>query len=167
MNGDDAVRAARGADLVIFVGGLSPRIEGEEMRVDAEGFFGGDRTAIDLPKPQEALLERVVGAGKPTVLVLMNGSAVAVNWADKNVPAIIDAWYPGVDGGAAIAAAIAGDDQSGRSPAGHILPLARRPARFQGLRHGRPHLSLPQGRGALSLRPWPQLHALRLFSRCG
>lgn len=117
MNGDDAVKAAKGADLVIFVGGLSPRIEGEEMRVDAEGFFGGDRTAIDLPKPQQALLERVVATKKPTVLVLMNGSAVAVNWADRNVPAILDAWYPGVDGGAAVAAAIAGDtNPAGRLP---------------------------------------------------
>jgi beta-glucosidase len=117
MNGEDAVKAARGADLVVFVGGLSPRIEGEEMRVDAEGFFGGDRTAIDLPKPQQALLERVVAAGKPTVLVLMNGSAVAVNWADKNVPAILEAWYPGVDGGAAVAGILAGDtNPAGRLP---------------------------------------------------
>jgi beta-glucosidase len=91
-----------------------PSMNGED---DAEGFFGGDRTAIDLPKPQEALLERVVGAGKPVVLVLMNGSAVAVNWADKNVPVILDAWYPGVDGGAAVAAAIAGDtNPAGRLP---------------------------------------------------
>ncbi len=66
-----------------------------------EGFFGGDRTAIDLPKPQEALLERVAATGKPLVFVLMIGSAVAVNWADAHVPAILDAWYPGVDGGAA------------------------------------------------------------------
>ncbi|MBO9576936.1 MAG: glycoside hydrolase family 3 C-terminal domain-containing protein [Sphingobium sp.] len=117
MNGDDAVRAARDADLVVFVGGLSPRIEGEEMRVDADGFFGGDRTAIDLPKPQQALLERVVAAGKPTVLVMMNGSAVAVNWADKNVPAILEAWYPGVDGGAAVAGILAGDtNPAGRLP---------------------------------------------------
>ncbi len=117
MNGDDAVRAAREADLVVFVGGLSPRIEGEEMRVDAEGFFGGDRTAIDLPKPQQALLERVAATGKPVVFVLMNGSAVALNWADGHVGAIIDAWYPGVDGGAAVAAAIAGDtNPAGRLP---------------------------------------------------
>jgi beta-glucosidase len=111
-----AVDAARNADLVIMVLGLSPRIEGEEMKVDAEGFAGGDRTLIDLPAPQEKLLERVHALGKPTVLVLMNGSALAVNWADANVSAILDAWYPGEEGGTAVADAIAGDF----SPAGRL-----------------------------------------------
>ena len=86
------------------------------MKVDAEGFAGGDRTKIDLPAPQEQLLERVFAVGKPTVLVLMNGSALAVNWADQNVPAILEAWYPGQEGGTAVAGAIAGDF----SPAGRL-----------------------------------------------
>ncbi|HET7260107.1 MAG TPA: glycoside hydrolase family 3 C-terminal domain-containing protein [Candidatus Acidoferrum sp.] len=111
-----AVEAARGADLVIAVLGLSARIEGEEMRVNAEGFQGGDRTSIDLPAPQEQLLERVYAAGKPTVLVLMNGSALGVNWADANLPAILEAWYPGEEGGTAVAEALAGDF----SPAGRL-----------------------------------------------
>jgi beta-glucosidase len=111
-----AVEAARGADLVIAVLGLSARIEGEEMRVNAEGFQGGDRTSIDLPAPQEQLLERVYAGGKPTVLVLMNGSALAVNWADANLPAILEAWYPGEEGGTAVAEALAGDF----SPAGRL-----------------------------------------------
>lgn len=114
----EALDAARKADLVVVVLGLSPRIEGEEMKVDAEGFEGGDRTRIDLPAPQEQLLERVHAVGKPTVLVLMNGSALAVNWADANLPAILEAWYPGEQGGTAVAEALAGDF----SPAGR-LPL--------------------------------------------
>ena len=111
-----AVAAARDADLVVFVGGLSPRIEGEEMKIQAEGFSGGDRTLIDLPAPQRQLLQRVQATGKPLVLVLLNGSALGINWADAHVPAIIEAWYPGEAGGAAVAALIAGDF----SPAGRL-----------------------------------------------
>jgi beta-glucosidase len=112
----EAVEAARNADLVIVAMGLSPRIEGEEMKVLADGFEGGDRTKIDLPAPQEQLLERVQAVGKPTVLVLMNGSALAINWADQNVPAVLEAWYPGEEGGTAVAQVIAGDF----SPAGRL-----------------------------------------------
>jgi len=111
-----AVDAARNADLVVAVMGLSPRIEGEEMKVSAEGFASGDRTRIDLPAPQEQLLERVVAAGKPTVLVLTSGSALAINWANVNIPAILEAWYPGGQGGTAVAEALAGDF----SPAGRL-----------------------------------------------
>jgi len=114
--GPDALDAARKADLVVMVLGLSARIEGEEMDVHADGFAGGDRTSLDLPAPQEQLLEQVVAAGKPTALVLMSGSAVALNWADQNVPAIIEAWYPGEEGGTAVAEALAGDF----SPAGRL-----------------------------------------------
>src|SRR5580704_12682661 len=113
-----ALEAARNADVVIAVMGLSPRIEGEEMKVSAEGFSGGDRTRIDLPAPQEQLLERVASTGKPTILILTNGSALAVNWADANpnIPAILEAWYPGGQGGTAVAEALAGDF----SPAGRL-----------------------------------------------
>ncbi|HYL85055.1 MAG TPA: glycoside hydrolase family 3 C-terminal domain-containing protein [Candidatus Angelobacter sp.] len=115
--GRKAVEAARNADLAIVVMGLSARIEGEEMKVNAEGFSGGDRTSIDLPAPQEQLLERIHASGKPTVLVLMNGSALAVNWADANLPAILEAWYPGGQGGTAVAEALAGDfSPGGRLP---------------------------------------------------
>ncbi|MES1201079.1 MAG: glycoside hydrolase family 3 C-terminal domain-containing protein [Pseudomonadota bacterium] len=116
-NGDDAVAAAQQADVVIFVGGLSARVEGEEMRVAAAGFAGGDRTSLDLPAPQQRLLERVAAVGKPTVFVLMSGSAISINWADQHVPAIIETWYPGGQGGAAVASLIAGDySPSGRLP---------------------------------------------------
>lgn len=111
-----AVAAAQDADLVIFVGGLTARVEGEEMRIAAEGFAGGDRTSLDLPEPQETLLKALHATGKPVVFVLMNGSAVAVNWADENIPAIIEAWYPGGQGGDAVANLIAGDF----SPAGRL-----------------------------------------------
>jgi beta-glucosidase len=113
---DQAVEAARKADLVVMVAGLSAHIEGEEMKVNAEGFAGGDRTSLDLPAPQEQLLQRVQAVGRPTVLVLMNGSALGINWADQNVPAIVEAWYPGGQGGTAVAALLAGDF----SPAGRL-----------------------------------------------
>ena len=112
----DAVSAARSADLVVMVLGLSARIEGEQMKVQAAGFAGGDRTSIDLPEPQERLLEAVSATGKPVVLVLTSGSALAMNWADAHVPAILQAWYPGESGGAAVAGALAGDF----SPAGRL-----------------------------------------------
>lgn len=112
-----ALDAAQNADLVVFVGGLTARLEGEEMKVAAPGFSGGDRTSLDLPAPQEKLLERLKDVGKPVVLVLMNGSAMSVNWADANIPAIVEAWYPGGEGGQAVAGLLAGDfSPSGRLP---------------------------------------------------
>lgn len=112
----DAVAAANASDLVVFVAGLSQRVEGEEMRVETPGFSGGDRTSLDLPPVQQKVLEQVSATGKPVVLVLVNGSALGINWADKNVPAIVEAWYPGGQGGAAVARLIAGDF----SPAGRL-----------------------------------------------
>ncbi|MDE2449683.1 MAG: glycoside hydrolase family 3 C-terminal domain-containing protein [Gammaproteobacteria bacterium] len=113
---DAALAAARQADLIVFVAGLSPRIEGEEMKIHAEVFSGGDRTSLDLPAPQKMLLQRMQALGKPVVLVLMNGSALGINWADRHIPAIVEAWYPGEEGGAAVAALLAGDF----SPAGRL-----------------------------------------------
>ncbi|MFC0202936.1 glycoside hydrolase family 3 C-terminal domain-containing protein [Novosphingobium soli] len=113
---DAALAAARKADLVIFAAGLNARLEGEEMRVNAAGFAGGDRTSLDLPAPQQRLLEQLHATGKPVVLVLMSGSAMGVNWAQANLPAIVEAWYPGGVGGRAVADLIAGDF----SPAGRL-----------------------------------------------
>src|SRR5207249_425076 len=113
----EAVKAARQADAVVLFLGLTARLEGEEMRVELEGFRGGDRTRIDLPAAQERLLERIVAVGKPTVLVLLNGSALAVGWAQQHVPAIVEAWYPGQAGGTAIADVLFGDyNPGGRLP---------------------------------------------------
>lgn len=111
-----ALAAAREADVVVFAAGLTHEVEGEEMRVQTPGFLGGDRTSLDLPPVQQRLLEQVAAVGKPVILVLMNGSALGVEWADRNVPAIIEAWYPGGQGGDAVARLIAGDF----SPAGRL-----------------------------------------------
>jgi beta-glucosidase len=105
------------ADVIVAVLGLAGELEGEEMPIHIEGFAGGDRTSLDLPRAQEQLLEKLVASGKPVVLVLMNGSALAVNWADQHVPAILEAWYPGEEGGTAVADALAGDfSPGGRLP---------------------------------------------------
>ncbi len=109
----EAVEAARQADAVVMFMGLSPRLEGEEMKVQVEGFAGGDRTNINIPAIQENLIKRIQGLGKPLVLVLLSGSAVSINWADENIPAILSAWYPGQAGGSAIADVIFGDASPG------------------------------------------------------
>jgi beta-glucosidase len=112
-----ALDTARQADAVILVLGLSAKLEGEEMPVAIEGFRGGDRVQIGLPRVQEDLLEKIVGLGKPVVLVLMNGSALAVNWARDHVPAIVEAWYPGQAAGTALADVLFGDyNPAGRLP---------------------------------------------------
>jgi beta-glucosidase len=113
----EALKAAKEADTVVLVLGLSSKLEGEEMTVHEPGFLGGDRTDIKLPARQEALLEAVAATGKPIVLVLLSGSALAVNWADTHVGAIVQAWYPGEEGGAAIADVLFGDyNPAGRLP---------------------------------------------------
>jgi beta-glucosidase len=113
----EALDAAKQADAVVLVLGISAQLEGEEMNVTEPGFAGGDRTNINLPARQQALLEAVAATGKPVVLVLMSGSALAVNWADAHVPAIVQAWYPGEEGGAAIADVLFGDyNPAGRLP---------------------------------------------------
>ena len=115
--GKDYLAAARQADLIIAVLGLTSELEGEEMPIDIPGFRGGDRTSLDLPKAQQDLLEDLVATRKPVVLVLMNGSALSVNWADRHVGAILEAWYPGEEGGTAVAEALAGDvSPSGKLP---------------------------------------------------
>ncbi len=128
-DGQDAVAMAKQADVVIFVGGLSARIEGEEMKLKADGFAGGDRTSLDLPAPQEQLLEKLQATGKPVVLVLENGSALSVNWAQKNVQAIVEAWYPGGQGGQAVAELLAGDfSPAGRLPVTFYQSASQLPA---------------------------------------
>src|SRR5208283_103161 len=90
-----------------------PELEGEEMPVKLAGFSGGDRTSIDLPAAQEEFLKALATTGKPLVVVLQNGSALAVNWAQQNANAILEAWYPGEEGGTAIADTLAGDNNPG------------------------------------------------------
>ena len=112
----DYSEAVQKADVVVAVLGLAGELEGEEMPISIPGFAGGDRTSLDLPQAQRDLLEKLLASGKPVVLVLMNGSALGVNWADQHVPAILEAWYPGEEGGTAVAEALAGDF----SPAGRL-----------------------------------------------
>jgi beta-glucosidase len=112
-----AVELAKQADVVVAFVGLSPELEGEEMPVHVQGFDGGDRTSIELPAVQEKMLEAVAATGKPLVVVLMNGSALAVDWAKKHANAIVEAWYPGEEGGTAIADVLAGTaNPAGRLP---------------------------------------------------
>jgi beta-glucosidase len=113
----EALVAAKDADVVVAVVGITNELEGEEMPVSEEGFKGGDRTSLDLPKPEQALLEGLASAGKPLVVVLMNGSALSVNWVKEHANAILEAWYSGEEGGAAIAQTLAGvNNPSGRLP---------------------------------------------------
>jgi len=113
----EAVAAAKDADLVVAVVGITSELEGEEMPVNEEGFKGGDRTSLDLPKPEEDLLKAVAAAGKPLVVVLMNGSALGVTWANEHANAILEAWYSGEEGGAAVAETLSGkNNPAGRLP---------------------------------------------------
>lgn len=114
---EEALEAARGADAVVFVGGLTGDVEGEEMDVSYAGFAGGDRTDLRLPASQRRLLEALHASGKPVVLVLTTGSALAVDWAKAHLPAILVAWYPGQRGGDAVADVLFGDaNPAGRLP---------------------------------------------------
>jgi beta-glucosidase len=114
---DEAVARTKEADVVVAFVGLSPQLEGEEMAIKIPGFSGGDRTSLDLPAPQQKLLEAVASTGKPLIVVLQSGSAVALNWANEHAAAILEAWYPGVEGGTAIARTLAGlNNPAGRLP---------------------------------------------------
>jgi beta-glucosidase len=113
----EAVRVAEQADVVAAFVGLSPILEGEQMPIQVPGFQGGDRTDIGLPAAQQQLLEALAATGKPLVVVLMNGSPLAVSWAQEHAAAVVEAWYPGEEGGTAIAETLAGvNNPSGRLP---------------------------------------------------
>lgn len=114
---EEAMEIAQAADVIIFVGGLTGDVEGEEMKVIYPGFAGGDRTDTRLPQIQQAMLEKLHATGKPMVLVLTGGSALAVDWAQQNLPAILLSWYPGQRGGDAVADVLFGkENPAGRLP---------------------------------------------------
>jgi beta-glucosidase len=114
---EEAIEAARTSDVVVAFVGLSTNLEGEEMKITLPGFSGGDRTTLNLPEAQQTLLEGVAAAGKPLIVVLLNGSALAVNWAQQHAAAIVEAWYPGEQGGTAIADTLLGrNNPAGRLP---------------------------------------------------
>ena len=112
----DAIAAAKNADVVIAVVGITSQLEGEEMNVNLPGFKGGDRTSLDLPKDEEELLEAMKSTGRKLAVVLMNGSALSVNWVAKNADAILESWYPGEEGGNAIGQTLSGSN----NPAGRL-----------------------------------------------
>ncbi len=113
----EAVETAKKSDVVVLVLGLNQRLEGEEMPIQLDGFKGGDRTHLNLPKTQEDLMEAIKATGKPVVLVLINGSALSVNYAAENLDAILTAGYPGQEGGNAVADVLFGDyNPAGRLP---------------------------------------------------
>jgi beta-glucosidase len=124
----EAADAARKADVVIAVVGLTAQLEGEESENSDPGFFGGDRLDLDLPHPQEQLLESLAATGKPLIVVLTTGSAVALNWAQEHAAAILEAWYPGEEGGAAVADVLSGDyNPAGRLPVTFYKSVAQLP----------------------------------------
>ena len=114
---ENAVKAAKEADVTVLVLGLSQRLEGEEMPIKMDGFSGGDRTNLNLPAVQEQLLDAVCATGKPVIVVLANGGAMSVNNAQEKAAAIILAGYGGQQGGNAVADVLFGDyNPAGRLP---------------------------------------------------
>jgi beta-glucosidase len=112
-----AIAAAKNADVTIAVVGITSRLEGEEMPIEQPGFLGGDRTSLDMPKQEEDLVQAVAATGKPLVVALMNGSALGANWEKAHANAILEAWYSGEEGGAAIAETLSGkNNPAGRLP---------------------------------------------------
>jgi beta-glucosidase len=124
-----AIAAAKDADVVIAAVGITSRLEGEEMPVDQPGFLGGDRTSLDMPKPEEDLVQAVAATHKPLVVVLMNGSALGTNWEKAHANAIVESWYSGEEGGAAIAQTLSGK----------VNPAGRLPVTFYQDVHQLPH----------------------------
>ena len=124
-----AVEAAKKSDVVVLVLGLNQRLEGEEMPIQVDGFKGGDRTHLNLPKTQSDLMEAIKATGKPIVLVLINGSALSINYAAENMDAIVTAGYPGQEGGNAVADVLFGDyNPAGRLPVTYYKSVDQLPA---------------------------------------
>jgi beta-glucosidase len=125
----DLKAGTRDADVIVAVVGLTSDLEGEEMAIKIDGFSGGDKTSLELPADQRALLQRAKALGKPLVVVLMNGSAIDLSWAKENASAILEAWYPGQSGGLAVADVLTGKlDPGGRLPLTFYGSLADLPA---------------------------------------
>ena len=110
-----ALNVAQSSDAIIYVGGITADLEREQMQVPFEGFFGGDRTRIELPPPQTEFLKSLKATGKPLVFVNCSGSALAMPWEAENLSAILQAWYPGQEGGRAVAEALFGDVNPGQA----------------------------------------------------
>ena len=163
----DAVAAAQKADVVVAFVGLSPELEGEEMPIHIEGFSGGDRTDIKLPAAQQHLLEAVAATGKPLVVVLMNGSALAVNWAQEHAQAIVEAWYPGEAGAQAIAETLAGrNNPGGRLPITFYASVDQLPGFSDYSMANRTYRYFRGEDAAVWVRIWAELYALLRTQAC-
>ncbi len=126
---EPAIASTKDADVIVFVGGISPRLEGEALQVKIDGFDGGDKTNLDLPAVQTALLKELKKTGKPIILVLMNGSALSINWENENIDGIIEAWYGGEAAGQAVAEVLFGDhNPAGRLPVSFYRSIIDIPA---------------------------------------
>lgn len=155
----EAVKIAGQADVVVAFVGLSPELEGEEMPIHVPGFSGGDRTDIGLPQVQQDLVEALAATGKPLVIVLMNGSALAVNWAAQHAAAV-EAWYPGEEGGTAIAETLAGvNNPAGRLPVTFYASLDQVPPFDDYSMRGRTYRYFP---GLAALRFWLRVKLRKL-----
>ncbi len=109
--------AAAAADVIIYVGGLDASLEKESGNDPYQGFLGGDRTRIELPAVQEDLIKALFATGKPVILINCSGSALAIPWEAAHLPAILQAWYPGEEGGLAVAQVLFGEvNPAGRLP---------------------------------------------------
>ncbi|MEN1783624.1 MAG: glycoside hydrolase family 3 C-terminal domain-containing protein [Bacteroidota bacterium] len=125
----EALAAAEAADVILFCGGISPRLEGEEMKLDIDGFAHGDRTHLNLPANQLEILKKLKATGKPVIFINFSGSAMALNWENENLNAIVQAFYPGERTGEALAQLIFGDySPSGRLPVTFYKSLEGLPA---------------------------------------
>jgi beta-glucosidase len=125
----EAVKTVKNSDVAVAFLGLNSELEGEEMEISIPGFSGGDRTSLDLPEPQERLLEAIIRTGKPVVVVLLAGSAISANYAQQHAAAVLDAWYGGEEGGTAIAQTLAGkNNPSGRLPVTFYRSITQLPA---------------------------------------
>jgi beta-glucosidase len=126
---EQAVAAAKAADAVVLVLGLSQRLEGEEMPIKIEGFSGGDRTSLNLPAAQEKLLDAIIATGKPVIVVLTSGGALSINKAQEKASAILLAGYGGQQGGNAVADVLFGDyNPAGRLPVTYYKSIDQIPA---------------------------------------
>ena len=162
----EAVRTARQADVIVAFVGLNAWLEGEEMDVKVPGFAGGDRTDIALPRPQAELVKALEATGKPVVVVLQSGSAVALGPA-KSANAVLDAWYGGEQGGRAIADVLSGSyNPAGRLPV-TFYASDRRASRLHRLCNEGPHLPLLHRQAGISVRLRAELHELPLFRADG
>ena len=121
--------SVRDADVIVFVGGISPSLEGEEMPIKIDGFSGGDRTSIALPRVQTEFMKALQATGKPVVFVMMTGSALSVEWENAHLPAILNAWYGGQSIGTAVADVLFGDyNPAGRLPVTFYRSVDQLPA---------------------------------------